>query len=119
MGPNLRIIVSEVSADQNYQLVKFDGEFDKAGHSEIRDQLNKIVEDFSLQFLIFDFEDLKFINSEGIGYLMEIHAHLIKKDKRLVLIGPNAHVADVFQTIGIGEIIRIYSSLDDFLNKEV
>ena len=89
----------------------------KAGHSDINDELEGIVKGFEGKNLIFDFNRLKFINSEGIGYLMEIHTHLIKKDKKLVIVGLNSHVADVFKTIGINEIIPVYKDLGAFLNR--
>ncbi|MEK7085624.1 MAG: STAS domain-containing protein [Patescibacteria group bacterium] len=117
MPTNLKITVNEVEPNQDYQIIKFDGEFDKAGHSEIKEQLDKIVLNFNLKALIFDFNNLKFINSEGIGYLMEIHTHLVQRDRKLVIIGPNSHVKDVFTTIGIAEIVPIYNELNDFLNK--
>lgn len=115
MQPNLKITINPLT--DNYQIIKFDGEFDKAGHNEIRETLDNTVKEFTGANLIFDFTNLKFINSEGIGYLMEIHTHLIKKDKKLVIVGLNSHVADVFKTIGINEIISVYDKLDSFLEK--
>ncbi len=115
MEPNLKINIENL--DNDSQIVKFNGEFDKAGHTEIRETLDTSVKSFEGKNLIFDFTNLKFINSEGIGYLMEIHAHLVKKDKKLVIVGLNNHVEDVFKTIGINEIISIYPNLNSFLEK--
>jgi len=116
MQTNLKVFVLD-STDPSYQIIKFVGEFDKAGHADVRDDLNSKVRAFDKRFLVFDFTELKFINSEGIGYLMEVHAHLLKQDKKLVIIGVNDHVKDVFETIGINEIVSIYDSLEDFLKK--
>ncbi|MBD3360884.1 anti-sigma factor antagonist [Candidatus Peregrinibacteria bacterium] len=116
MQPNLTIIINDVEDD--YQIIKFTGEFDKAGHSYIRDELDNAVKNFTEKFLVFDFSGLKFINSEGIGYIMEIHTHLRKRDKKLIIVGLSSHVADVFKTIGISEIIPIYEDMDDFKNNK-
>lgn len=118
MQKNLDLQIEALSLDRNYQIVKFNGEFDKAGHSEIREKLDTEVKSFEGTSLIFDFTNLKFINSEGIGYLMEIHAHLIKNDKRLIIIGLQHNVKDVFETIGISEIIPLYKNLDEFLSSK-
>ncbi len=115
MEKNLNLIVEPKGENDNFQIVRFNGEFDKAGQSEVKEALDDAVKSFDGSTLVFDFNALKFINSEGIGYLMEIHTHLMNRDKRLVIVGLNAHVKDVFQTIGIGEIIPVYESLDDFL----
>jgi anti-anti-sigma factor len=114
MQSNLNVSVSELK--DGYQVITFDGEFDKAGHSNVSEVLDGAVKSFDGKNLIFDFSKLKFINSEGIGYLMEIHSHLVKKDKKLVIVGPNDHVDDVFKTIGITEIVPVFKNLDSFLN---
>ncbi len=117
MHKNLTITVEPVAGNEAVKVVKFSGEFDKAGHSEVREELDSLVKQFEGKHLIFDFGGLKFINSEGIGYLMEIHTHLMNRDKALVIVDLNSHVKDVFKTIGISEIIDLYDSLEDFLNK--
>lgn len=115
MNTNLKISFPEADKVQSLQVVVFDGEFDKAGFAEIKDQITDFVKAFDLKFLVFDFSNLKYINSEGIGYLMEVHTHLIQRDRKLVVVGLNAHVKDVFTAIGIAEIIPIFDSLDDYL----
>lgn len=115
MNKTLVITVKPLDDEKRIQIVEFDGEFDKAGYTDVHEQLNKSVKSFSGSKLVFDFTKLKFINSEGIGYLMEVHAHLVKEDKQLVLVGANAHVKDVFGTIGLSEIITLYPSMDEFL----
>jgi anti-anti-sigma factor len=116
MGPNLDIDVQPVPEGQSFQVVKFTGEFDKAGHMEIRGELDSAVDDFSAKSLVFDFSGLRFINSEGIGYLMEIHAHLIQRGRQLVIVGLAPNIKDVFEAIGIKEIMPIFADLSDFLN---
>lgn len=108
----------EKLGDAGDMMVKFNGEFDKAGHDEIREEFGKFVNGFKGQNLVFDLGELKFINSEGIGYFTEIHTHLVTEGKKLVLVGPNAHVADVFNAIGIMEIIPVFNTLGDYLNKK-
>ncbi|MBI5754538.1 STAS domain-containing protein [Candidatus Peregrinibacteria bacterium] len=114
MPNNLSLQFSESSGD--YQIVGFTGDFDKAGFAEIKDKITDFVLNFNKKVLIFDFTNLKYINSEGIGYLMEAHTHLIQRDRKLIIVGLNEHVKDIFQAIGITEIIPIFSSVDNYLN---
>ena len=116
MEPTLNIKVEKPNKKKDYQVVKFAGEFDKAGHLDIREELDIVVKDFKMTSLIFDFTSLKFINSESIGYLMEMHTHLVKRKKKLVLIKPDAHVKEVLNTIGIADVIPTYTTLDAYLN---
>ncbi len=117
MGPNLTINVQEHTGDVDYTIVKFTGEFDKAGHNEVQDELSECVKNFSGKYLVFDFTNLRFINSEGIGYLIEVHTHLVQRDRKLIIVGPNAHIADVFKTIGIAEVVEVRPSLSEFLKE--
>jgi anti-anti-sigma factor len=117
MSKNLLLSIASEVGNDDYKVVKFSGEFDKAGYSEIKPNLDEVVQNFSAKNLIFDFGNLKFINSEGIGYLMEVHTHLMNRDKRLVIVDLNDHVKDIFTTIGISEIISVYDDLDSFLSK--
>jgi len=117
MEPTLTIEIGNSDNDKKYQVIKFTGEFDKAGYIDTHKEINSIVESFKMDTLVFDFTSLKFINSESIGYLVEIHTTLDQKGKKLVLVGADAHVKDVLKTIGISEIIPIYSTFKDFLTQ--
>ncbi len=117
MNQTLTLEIQAPVAEKNYQLVAFDGEFDKAGFSAIKNQLDKFFKDFAAKTLVFDFANMTFINSESIGYLMEIHTHLAKKNQALVIVAPKANVKDVFEAIGIQQIVSVYKDLPEFLAK--
>ena len=56
---------------KDYRLISFIGNLDKAGLDEVRSQIEEIVESVhDEQYLVFNFENLEFINSESIGFLL-------------------------------------------------
>ncbi len=116
MEKNITLSIGKPDEAKGYMVVKFVGELDKAGHAEIRDELDDAVDKFILKTLVFDFTGLKFINSEGIGYVMEVNNHLTSKKQELVVVGLAANVADVFKAIGLKDVVKIHKSLDSFLN---
>lgn len=118
MHANLQIEFIDPAQGQDYQIVKFNGEFDKAGYAEVKERLDGFVEKFSLKIMIFDLTSLKYINSEGIGYLIEVHTHLVQRGGKLILVGPSANVKDVLAAIGIIDIVTIYESINDFLSNK-
>lgn len=103
-------------AEDFYQVVRFHGEMDKSGYTEVKANLDEIVNGFKLKTLVFDFSNLKFINSESIGYLTDVYSRLYKNDQALVLVGPSQYVSDVLKTIGILEIIPVFETLGSFLS---
>lgn len=116
MEKNLTLTIGKPDEVKGYMVVKFSGELDKAGHVDIRDVLDDVVDKFVLKTLVFDFTGLKFINSEGIGYIMEINNHLAGKKQKLVVVGLASNVADVFKAIGLKDVVEIHKSLDSFLS---
>lgn len=100
-----------------YQVVEFRGEMDKAGLTEVKGKLEALIENYSLQYLVFDFGALDYINSESIGFLMAIHSHLVKTGKALVVVNAKANVKDIFQVIGLFSVVSYYDTLNQFVEK--
>jgi len=108
------IIKIDVRKNSDYTIVSFDGDLDKLGLELIRQQIDELVENLETTYLIYDFANLNFINSEGIGYIITIYYRLLKKEKILVIVNASAHVKDVLQVIGINEMVKLYDDLKAF-----
>jgi stage II sporulation protein AA (anti-sigma F factor antagonist) len=113
-NPSIKIHVSTEDTN-NYTMVSFKGDIDKAGLAAIKDELDLLIEKSATQFLLFDFRDMNFINSEGIGYLMTVHYRLLKRDKKFCLVNCSERVKDVLNVIGLTKLVPCYDSLDSFL----
>ena len=98
-----------------YQEVAFIGQFDKLGFSQNVEQLEDIINAIQTKFLVFNFSQLSFINSEGIGFLIKVHSHLVKEGRSLVIVGLSEFVRDVLTTIGIGQVLKIYDDINAFI----
>jgi anti-anti-sigma factor len=110
---NLLIKVEE-RVKENYTVVTFDGDLDKLGLESIRQQIDELAENLKTRYLVYDFSDLNFINSEGIGYLITVHYRLVKKDKVLAVVSASSHVKDVLQVIGVNEMVQVYDDMKAF-----
>lgn len=97
--------------DDQYEVVEFHGELDQSTLSSTEKQMGEFLEPFKRSVLIFDLSDLKFINSEGIGFLVAIHAKLRKKGQDLFLCGFKKNVADVMNVIGLPSLIPVFQSV--------
>ncbi len=111
--PSIDMKISEPDA-AGYVVVKFSGELDKAGLEVVKEDLNKLTESVNEKYLVLDFSDLNFINSEGIGFLMTMHYRLSKKEKDLVVVGAAEHVYDVLKVIGLLSVMKHFGSLEEF-----
>lgn len=121
MEPTLKLTIQKADPEKNIQIFKFEGDFDKAGYAEIQDKFDQALDNFGANAdgaknLVFDFSGLKYINSQGIGILMDLSGKLKDKKKKLVIVGSAENVQDVFKAIGLNEVVETHSTLDSFLN---
>jgi len=109
---NLNLNMEIFPVQDGLQVVEFKGNMDKVGLQSIKEKLEKLVETFESIYLVFDFDQLEFINSEAIGFLLTLHSRLIKKDKKIMILKPKSHVLDVLNVIGLSKIIECYDTME-------
>lgn len=108
--------ITDIS-NTSYAIAEFHGEIDQSTMADAEDKIFKIVENFGGKCLFFDLTDLKFINSEGVGFIVAVHAKLAKKEKTLALFGPQTHVAEIFEAVGFGKMIPIFKTIKEAKQK--
>lgn len=96
-------------------VVEFHGEIDASSVELVKSQVTPIVENDVSGKFIFDCTDLKFINSAGIGQFMAFHTKLAKKDKKLLLVGLQPQVKDVFDLIGLTQLLQTFPDVKSAL----
>lgn len=114
LGNTLEVIEKENG--EKYLVLSFWGNLDSFGLSEKKDQINQIVEGFSKEYLVFNFADLNFLNSESIGFLMHLNEKLIAEGKKLVIVQAKKNVLDVLEVIGLLETMPYFKKMEDFLS---
>lgn len=100
---------------EGIQVVDFKGNLDKVGLQSVEEKIEKLVDEFAGKFMVFNYADLEFTNSEGIGFLLTLQAKLVKKNAKLIVIAAKDHVKDVFNVIGMTKIIDCYESMPQFM----
>lgn len=99
--PKISVTSGTFDSLSDTQVILFSGQLDKLGLEKIRKELEEMLEKSASKNFIFDFAELEFINSESIGFLVSLRAHLAKKSRNIHLIHLNSHVRDVLDTIGL------------------
>ena len=103
--------------DSQYAIVEFHGELDVSTLPQAEKQIAELLGTFSRPHLIFDWQNLKYINSDGIGYVVTVHAKLSKKNMALSIARPQPQVFDICNAIGLPEIIRMFKTLPEAISK--
>lgn len=113
---DLNVIDKKSEAD-NFQIIEFRGEMDKSNNADVREALERFIDSYQNQYLIFDLKYFDFINSEGVGLMVAMFYKLKKMNKDLMIVSPQPSVFDVFNIIGLPKIVPTFDSLDEALVK--
>ncbi len=114
--PKLHVTVEPYDTAHQAQVVRLSGDFDKIGLEHVRDTFTSLSETFAGKYLIFDCEQLQFINSEGIGFLVGLYTHVKNKGGIFCLVKARDHVRDVFEALGLWNIIQHPDSIEACYN---
>jgi len=109
----LEVTKQEPNTEKNTQTVVIKGEADRDTISQLREAMERILPTIQVNTLILDLEQLGFINSEGIGYLTDIYNRLKAMGKNIVIIKASDRIMDIFELVGLNQIIKCYKSKDE------
>jgi len=97
----------------NAKLLHFDGNFDGYAEEAIK-PVSELVESCPADFnLIFDFSKLSYLNSYAVGQLVAWHNHLNTLNSKIMIVGTNKSVQDIFSVLGINNVFKLYATLDE------
>lgn len=114
--PEFSVNITDGNND-HIKVVHLTGELDEVSVEDLKKHIDPLLEDANVLQFIFDFTNLAFINSKGIGYLVSVHTHLAKDGRTMVMAGATQEVMDVLSLVGLTNIIPYHATLDEAMNK--
>lgn len=108
--PTVELVISDPDVDKKVQKVALKGEIDRDTMPDFRDKMEAFLQSFQQSNLILDLENLEFINSEGIGYLSDVYNRFSTQNKKIMILKASARIMDIFQLVGLDQIIPCYNS---------
>ena len=97
------------------KVVSLRGELDESVLDNLSTQIDPILNDSNIITMLLNFENLEFINSKGIGFLVSIHTHLSKDARKMVMVGATEAVMDVITLVGLTSIIPYFATMEEAL----
>ena len=95
-----------------FQIVKFQGQIDESNLKEVTDQISSYAEDEKITVLIFDFQELEFLNSKVIGYIADLHSQLAEMNRKLVIVSASNDVMDILELVGLTSLVACYTDIN-------
>lgn len=109
----LNVTLTKYPEVPNSQIAYFEGDFDGYAKENIVDIQKTVDECPNNCILIFDFSKLNYLNSFAIGQLVAWHNALGAKGGKILIVGTNKNVDDIFSVLGINNIFKTYSTLEE------
>lgn len=102
--------------DSDYEVVEFHGELDQSNLGDTERQIADLLGHFDREYLILDLAYLRFLNSEGIGFIVATHMKLTKKKQKLLICNAKQNVMDIFQLIGLPKLIPVLPNMAETIS---
>lgn len=103
--------------DKNNTIVAYlNGELDHHSAEYIRVKIDYYIDTSDSKNLVFDFKNVSFMDSSGIGIIIGRHKKISAKNGQVFLVNLNNTIRKVIELSGIGKIVKIHSDLTEVLN---
>ena len=96
-------------------VAKPDCEIDYHSAGGLRAHVDAAFDKSSCRHIVFDFSDVGFMDSSGIGMIIGRYKNAEKRGGRLALAGMNDEMGRLFQISGLAKIITRAATVDDAL----
>lgn len=109
--PKTTIATNETT--ETLATVSITGELDEYGIRQIRDKFDEIANEYRARTIIVDLSRVTFAGSAAVALFVSTARKVKARNGKLVMAGATPVVAEVFELIGLGELIRLYPTTED------
>ncbi len=99
-------------------IVRIAGEIDHYSSNEIKSKIDREYKQRNCKNILFDFNDVTFMDSSGIGVIMGRYKNVIARGGFVGVFSINKELIKIFEVSGLFKIIMYYDNieraLDDF-----
>lgn len=94
-------------------IIKVIGELDHHTAEYVRQKIDSEMLKSTTKNIIFDFSELSFMDSSGIGVIIGRYKNIRKLNGKAAVVNTNDQITRILDMSGILKIIPVYKNLDD------
>lgn len=98
---------TEMFIKRNILYIRFDGELDQKNVDGLRYKVIELIDKYHIKYLVFNFKQLKFLDSSGIGFIIGRYNYLKKIDGSIMLCSLNDQIRRLVMLSGLARICDI------------
>ena len=107
--PNLDVSATQ---EQGVTIVHLSGEIDLHTSPQLRDRLLNLI-DRKPQRIILDLSGVGYVDSSGVGTIVELKRRAMRTDSKVVLVGLQARVRSLFEITRLDKFFTITDNIDE------
>ena len=112
MSRSLELQVQEIPGAPKARLVALDGELDGSAVELMLSQVTGLLDE-GIVFLVLDCENLRYVNSTGLGILLHFTRIFRDRGGAFRLVNVNMSVYEIMEIIGANTLLEIHDSLEE------
>lgn len=93
-------------------IIKITGEIDHHTSEMIRDKIDKEFKRNNAKNIIFDFSEINFMDSSGIGVIMGRYKSADQLGGKIAIAGANPSLNRIFNISGLYKIVNLYDNVE-------
>ena len=96
-------------------IVKIIGDIDHHSSKDIREKIDKEINKHKIKNIIFDFSEVIFMDSSGIGMVIGRYKNIEKAGGKVAISSISDEAKRIFELSGLFRIINLYDNIDSAL----
>jgi anti-sigma B factor antagonist len=97
----------ETNIEDKFHLIMVEGDVDASSSIHLDEALTELSNDGSVNYILVDGSKLNYISSAGLGVFMSYIDDFKSKNIKMVIFGLSQKVLNVFQILGLDQLITI------------
>ncbi len=97
----------QMAIKKNRLVIRLDGELDQSNVDMLKKKVCNIIKKYSVINLVFNFENLSFMDSTGIGFIIGRYTEIKRKGGSIVICSMNNTIKKVFNISGLKRICNL------------
>lgn len=76
-------------------------------------QLQRVIQELHPSLLIFDLTHVPYMDSAGLGLLVNCYVAAQKNSRRMVVVGATARIVSLFELTKVDSLLKVYPTVED------
>jgi anti-anti-sigma factor len=107
------ITINSLEGSAAIKIIHVAGELDESNLPQFEGAITPLMEDKAVKVLIFNFMELKFMNSKVIGFFAYLYSTLNKDKRRIIFASYNQTIHDILTLVGLDKLVESAPTLDE------